>query len=67
MTSWWAEADAQADRATFAARAAVQWDTVMRWTKPLRITGQDVRRPHRKFDQGSTLIVRTRLSDTEAA
>ncbi len=61
--AWWAEPDVQADRAAFHVANMAEWERHMRWTKPLRMTAQDVRGPKRKFEQGSTLIVRTRLDD----
>lgn len=61
--AWWADQQLQRDREAFDRAAAEQWDGRMRWQKPLRMTAQNVPTPKRKFENGSTLIVRARLSD----
>lgn len=61
--AWWADQQLQRDREAFDRAAHEQWDGRMRWQKPLLMTAPNVARPKRKFESGSTLIVRRRLSD----
>jgi hypothetical protein len=60
---WWADRTVQQDRQAFHSAADEAWRTRMRWAKPLYMTAKDQHIPRRKFDQGSTLIVRTRACD----
>lgn len=64
---WWADRRVQQSLEAFDRAAQEQWDGRMRWQKPLRITAQNVPTPKRKFESGSTLIVRTRPDGPEAA
>lgn len=61
--SWWV--DAQWD-GTFYQQAAAELETRMQYAKLPRLTSEDVKRPARKFDQGSTFIARTRLDERAA-
>lgn len=53
-SSWWVDVPREAWREAVAAEVPR-----MEAAKPVRVTSEDARRPHRKFDQGSTFIVRT--------
>lgn len=61
--SWWV--NAQRD-GTFYTQAEREWQARMRYVQMPRLTSEDVKRPARKFDQGSTFIARTRLDERAA-
>lgn len=65
--TWWADQSVQQSREDFDRAAAEQWQMRMRWQKPLLMTAQNVSTPKRKFESGSTLIVRTRPDGMEGA